>query len=48
MSLRLVARSSERAMSLRLDDFVYRPALDPLIPLADIIKIGFRDSDPAE
>ena len=35
-------------MSLRLDDFVYRPALDPLIPLADIIKIGFRDSDPAE
>ena len=33
---------------LALDDFVYRPALDPLIPLADIIKIGFRDSDPTE
>ena len=33
---------------LALDDFVYRPALDPLIPLADIIKIGLRDCDPAE
>ncbi len=34
--------------TLALDDFVYRPSLDPLIPLADVIKIGFRDSDPAE
>ena len=33
---------------LALDDFVYRSSLDPLIPLVDIIKIGFRDSDPAE
>ena len=33
---------------LALDDFVYRPGLDPLIPLADIIKIEFHGSDPAE
>ena len=33
---------------LALDDFVYRPGLDPLIPLADIIKIDFHGSDPAE
>ena len=31
-----------------LDDFVYRPALDPLLALADIVKIRFRDQDPAE
>lgn len=37
-----------KGYTIALDDFVYRPALDPLIALADIIKIGFRDSDPAE
>ena len=33
---------------LALDDFVYRPALDPLIALVDIVKIGFQHSDPSE
>ena len=37
-----------KGYTLALDDFVYRPALDPLIPLADVIKIGFQDSDPEE
>lgn len=31
-----------------LDDFVYRPGLEPLIELADIVKIRFRGPDPAE
>ena len=38
----------EKGYALALDDFVYRSALDPLIALADIIKIGFGESDPAE
>ena len=36
----------QQGYTLALDDFVYRPSLDPLLPLADIIKIGFRDTDP--
>lgn len=31
-----------------LDDFVYRAELGPLLEIADIVKIRFRDSDPAE
>lgn len=31
-----------------MDDFVYRPALDPLIPLADVVKINFRATNPGE
>ena len=38
----------QKGYTLALDDFVYRPSLDPLIPLADVVKIGFRDSDPTE
>ena len=34
--------------SIALDDFVYRSALDALIPMVDVVKIGFRDSDPVE
>ncbi|MDR0292671.1 MAG: HDOD domain-containing protein [Oscillospiraceae bacterium] len=30
--------------TLALDDFTYRPALNPLIQLADIVKIDFLDS----
>ena len=37
----------QQGYTLALDDFVYRPALDMLIRLADVIKIGFRDADPA-
>ena len=37
-----------KGYTLALDDFVYRPALDPLIPLADIIKIDFRQDDVEE
>ena len=33
---------------LALDDFIYRPDLEPLIALADIVKIGFGECDPAE
>ena len=33
---------------LALDDFVYRPALEPLLALADIVKISFGECDPAE
>ena len=33
---------------LALDDFIYRPGLEPLIALADIVKIGFGECDPAE
>ena len=38
----------QKGYTLALDDFVYRPALDPLIPLANVIKVRFRDSDPQE
>ena len=38
----------EKGYAIALDDFVYRPTLDPLIPLADVIKIGFRDFDPKQ
>ena len=31
-----------------LDDFVYHPGVEPLLELADIVKIRFRDADPAE
>jgi c-di-GMP-related signal transduction protein len=34
--------------TIALDDFVYEPALDPLIDLADIIKFDFRLSPKAE
>ena len=33
---------------LALDDFVYRPALEPLVGLADIIKIDIADTDAEE
>ena len=33
---------------LALDDFVYRPELEPLLALADIVKISFGECDPAE
>ena len=33
---------------LALDDFIYRPGLEPLIELADIVKIGFGECDPDE
>ena len=38
----------QKGYTLALDDFVYRPSLEPLIPLADIIKISLRDSAAAE
>ena len=33
---------------LALDDFIYRPELEPLMALADFVKIGFGECDPAE
>ena len=39
-------RLKQRGYSLALDDFAYRPELDPLIGLADIIKIDFSEAGP--
>lgn len=39
---------SNQGYLIALDDFVYRPELDPLIDLADIIKIDFRLSSQDE
>ena len=41
-------RLKAKGYLIALDDFVYRPSLEPLMAMADFIKIGFRDSDPAE
>lgn len=30
------------------DDYVHRPGLEPLLELADIVKVVFRDGDPEE
>ena len=38
----------QKGYLIALDDFVYRPELEPLIELADFIKVRFRDSDPVE
>ena len=40
-------RLKTQGYALALDDFVYWPALEPLIPLADIVKINFRATNPA-
>ena len=37
-----------RGYTLALDNFVYCPTLDPLICLADVIKLNFQNPDPAE
>ena len=46
--VRVCQALKKKGYLLALDDFVYRPGLDPLIPLADIIKIEFHGSDPTE
>ncbi len=33
---------------LAVDDYVHRPVMDPLVGLADVVKVNFRDSDPEE
>lgn len=33
---------------IAVDDFVHRPGLEPLLEVADIVKVAFRDADPAE
>jgi len=37
-----------RGFRIALDDFVWRPELDPLVELADVIKVDFTLSDAAE
>lgn len=37
-----------RGYKIALDDFVYRPSLDPLIRIADFIKMDFRSTPSAE
>lgn len=39
---------AERGHQIALDDFVYRPALRPLVELADIIKIDVLELDMAQ
>ena len=46
--VRACTRLKDKGYLLALDDFVYRPSLDPLIALADVIKIGFQEPDAAE
>lgn len=36
----------EAGYTLALDDFEYRPHLEPLLALADIVKVDFRESGP--
>ena len=44
-----VVRTLKRSGYLvALDDFVYRPELEPFVDLADIVKIAFRTTTPAE
>lgn len=38
----------EAGYTLALDDFVYAPEFEPLIELADIIKVDFRESTPMQ
>jgi EAL and modified HD-GYP domain-containing signal transduction protein len=38
----------EAGYTIALDDFVYRPELEPLIRWADIVKIDWLDADPEE
>jgi EAL and modified HD-GYP domain-containing signal transduction protein len=38
----------EAGYTIALDDFVYRPELEPLIQWADIVKIDWLDADPEE
>ena len=46
--IRACRELKRRGYILALDDFVYRPSLEPLMALADIVKIGFGECDPAE
>jgi len=41
-------RLKQQGYLLALDDFLYRPALDRLIPLADIVKIDVSREDAAD
>jgi len=41
-------RLKEQGYELALDDFVYSKAQEPLIDLADIIKVDFQDTSPGE
>lgn len=41
-------RLKQEGYVIAVDDFVHRPGLEPLLELADIVKVAFRDADPAE
>jgi EAL and modified HD-GYP domain-containing signal transduction protein len=38
-------RLKKNGYRLALDDFVYQPSMDPLLDLADLVKIDFRQSE---
>lgn len=46
--LKACTRLKKRGYKLAIDDFCYQPGYDRLIPLADIVKVDFRRSDPEE
>ncbi len=46
--LRACRRLKERGYTLALDDFVYEPRFEPLVELADIVKVDFMASGPQE
>ncbi len=41
-------RLKQRGYTLALDDFVYEPRFEPLVELADIVKVDFMVSGPEE
>ncbi len=41
-------RLKAKGYLIALDDFIYQPSLEPLVAMADFIKIGFQDSSPEE
>jgi EAL and modified HD-GYP domain-containing signal transduction protein len=38
-------RLKSQGYQLALDDFVYRPAFDPLLPMADVVKVDFQNPE---
>ncbi len=46
--IRACERLKRNGYTVALDDFVYRPGFEPLLELADIVKIGFGECDPQE
>ena len=46
--LEAVRDLKRRGYKIALDDFIFHPSLEPLVQLADIVKLDVLDVDPAE